>query len=1392
MTHQHRSSFPLRTLAALLVASCFGAAYAVPSTPLVVKGQATFAQNGNVFTITNAPNTVINWQSFSINAGEVTRFIQQSSDSAVLNRIVGQDPSQIMGALQSNGHVFLINPNGILFGRDSRVDVNGLTASTLGMADADFLAGKQRFGGGAKAGAIVNQGAITTPSGGRVFLIASSVDNAGIITSPQGQVVLAAGHSVQLVDSSNLSLQVVVSAPADRAVNLGQVIAQGGKVGIYGALVSQRGVVNANSAQMGANGKIVLRASGDAMLEAGSVTSATGVGRGGDVSVEGVRVGMLGDARIDASGAAGGGSVLLGGGYQGKNALLKNAQQTLMGKNATIRADAIDSGNGGTVVLWSDASTRAIGTISARGGALNGNGGLVETSGKFLDVNGIAVQAGARNGANGTWLLDPFDIEVTDALGTATLGDVDWFGDLTGTLARINASTISTVAPGTNVVLQAENDVTFSQGVNPALGGTGSLQVDAGNNIFVNAPINTNGGALRLTANHAAFPHATGSVIVGAAGALNTGGGSANLNGFNVLLGGPVNTGDGNTTINAASQVKFDQNIATGNGHLTVTGSDIAFGGTGTTATGGFMLFNNTGGTFTLGPNWTLDSFNEIHVHADSMSLLGTVGLAQLARPRIRLMTYTPGRPIDITASGTSTTASTGLALDPAALQRLDVEAIHIGNPDYTGNISVLSAYTGGKTSNLTLQTQGNIAVNAPISMPTGIESALLLSVTGSNPKGIITTAPDSAGTAVVPGGRLVADYIDLQANNMSIGAPIQAGGAAGNGYVSFAPHRATGQIAIGAGALDGFDMLGLLDTELKMVSAQGLRIGGNDGQMGGLTVTAAGMDFSSILNGESDLMLEGGMGNLVLNGSLIAPVWLFLGGRDVQSGKDASATARGVRFHSQFGIGNSVTPFVTRTSYLSVSNESPGGLAPINIANTGELSIESIHQNGVGNQGSITISNVGGLTLHEFDFESEFASSIFTGGQGNITLKTLSPLTINGDIKTQSGAILLEAGNGGVLTIGPSANVTSVAGNIALVGGALVNDGAVLATAGNINISAPAVSGLGSFSAPGGLVTGLPPKVPGVGECLANGALPGCTDVLKVALDACVITPTGPNCLALLPSLAVCTGAPQTYGCSVVLPTLTVCIATPNAAGCSAVLPTLALCTATPATEGCGVVLPTLTVCIATPNAAGCSAVLPTFAICSATPSTKGCGVVLPTLTVCIATPNAAGCSAVLPTLAVCAATPSSEGCSVVLPTLKVCIATPNATGCSAVLPTLSFCTATPGTEGCAVVLPTLAQCTDSPSLQGCTAVLPTLTACAAKPQTAGCGAVLQPVTATPDSKLEEAINVTIAALDNASDKVLVADSSDKEEKKDDSASAGAEVQPGEKPNEIAKNYCN
>ena len=213
--------------------------------PTVVSGTATIQQAANLLQITNSPNAILNWQRFSIGANEITRFIQQSASSAVLNRVIGAggtiDPSVILGALQSNGRVFLINPSGIVFGSGAQIDVAGLVASSLNLSNADFLAGRMKFTDVPGAGSVVNQGNITAGQGGQVYLVAPDVTNTGIITTPQGEVVLAAGKSVELVNPGTPNLRVEVAADNEQARNLGQISADSGRIGIYAGLVSQGG-----------------------------------------------------------------------------------------------------------------------------------------------------------------------------------------------------------------------------------------------------------------------------------------------------------------------------------------------------------------------------------------------------------------------------------------------------------------------------------------------------------------------------------------------------------------------------------------------------------------------------------------------------------------------------------------------------------------------------------------------------------------------------------------------------------------------------------------------------------------------------------------------------------------------------------------------------------------------------------------------------------------------------------------------------------------------------------------------------------------------------------------------------------------------------------------------
>ena len=528
---------PRRSAIAAAVASCFaaGTVFANPSGMTVVGGSATTSTSGNTLTITNSPGAILNWQAFSIGANEITRFLQQSAASSVLNRVTGGNPSQILGGLQSNGKVFLINPNGIVFGAGAQINVAGLVASTLNLSNEDFLAGRMRFTETPGAGSVINNGSIRTTQGGNVYLIAPDVQNTGLITSPGGEVVLAAGKSVELVDAGTPSLRVEINAPDNQALNMGQIVADSGRIGIYAGLIKNSGAIRADSAVVGENGRIVLKATGNTTLEAGSVLSASGptggsitvqsgdttivagaieatgsAGAGGTVQVLGNLVGLAGTASIDASGQTGGGTVLVGGDFQGKNPDIQNAFRTFVADGAVIKADALASGDGGKVIVWADDITRFYGSVYARGGADGGGGGFVEISGKrLLSFNGF-VDVSAPHGKAGSILFDPETITIVAGVGANDGEVLDGqisFGD-GGEGANFVIGEAALEALSGNVTLQANNSIT----VGPGLTGGGltltnagtTLTLEAGNLITIDSPVTTD-GYMRFYANNMAI-----------------------------------------------------------------------------------------------------------------------------------------------------------------------------------------------------------------------------------------------------------------------------------------------------------------------------------------------------------------------------------------------------------------------------------------------------------------------------------------------------------------------------------------------------------------------------------------------------------------------------------------------------------------------------------------------------------------------------------------------------------------------------------------------------------------------------------------------------------------------------------------------------------------------
>ncbi|HEY3431027.1 MAG TPA: filamentous hemagglutinin N-terminal domain-containing protein [Rhodocyclaceae bacterium] len=535
---------PRGRLLAVAISSCFlgvvpSIGYANPETPTVVNGSATFSQVGKVLTVTNSNGAIINWNSFSIGAGETTYFLQSSASSSVLNRVLSSDPSVILGNLSSNGKVWLINSAGIMVGAGAKIDVAGFVASTLNISNANFLAGKLQFDATPGAGAVNNQGSITTPSGGSVYLIAPNVTNEGIITTPGGEIILAAGQTVSLIDTATPGVKVEVTGSEGNVSNLGTILADAGRIGMAGVLINNRGTLNASSV-VNEGGRVFLRASQDAYVDGNGRIVTTGT-KGGTVEVLGNRVAVLDNASIDASGINGGGTVLVGGDYQGKNPAIQNSLFTYFGSNASIKADATGNGNGGKVIVWADDTTRAFGNISARGGSLGGNGGFIETSGhNYLDVKGLRVDTRALLGATGTWLLDPTDITITagsagsasfpgDVFATSnanssTLTDGDINNALTNTSITITTASsgagsgditietgvaIHNLSPygGGSLTLQADRNIVFGTGATGSISFLSNknlaLNLDAGGLIqtVANTTVNLQGGSEHLNVN---------------------------------------------------------------------------------------------------------------------------------------------------------------------------------------------------------------------------------------------------------------------------------------------------------------------------------------------------------------------------------------------------------------------------------------------------------------------------------------------------------------------------------------------------------------------------------------------------------------------------------------------------------------------------------------------------------------------------------------------------------------------------------------------------------------------------------------------------------------------------------------------------------------------------
>jgi filamentous hemagglutinin family protein len=496
----------LLTVALLLCGPLQAQAANLPTGGSVAAGSASIGTaTGTSLTVTQtSASAVLNWQSFSVGQGYSVNFVQPSSSSTILNRVTGSATSVIAGSINANGHVYLINPNGIVITATGTVNTGAFVASTLGISDADFMAGKRTFTGNEASAAVSNAGSITIGRGGYAALLGGAVDNAGTIVVPLGKVGLGAGEQATLDLSGDGFLQVAIPTTATGTgalvANSGRILADGGLVMLSAAAakdmarqaINMSGAIEAKSVS-GVSGDIVLAGSDGAVDVSGKIDATSADTTGGSITVTGRAITLTG-ASLDASGASGGGSVKIGGDWQGTGTLA-HADTLTVDAASTITADATSTGNGGDVVLWSDDLTTFAGTISATGGAISGNGGQAEVSGKKLLAYTGFTNLSAAHGSFGTLLLDPYNVTISSS---GTSGFTASSND-----SVINATTLLTALGSANVTVSTgsgggqSGDITVAAPLSWSSGST--LTLTAAGSIAVNANITIAGsGGLAL------------------------------------------------------------------------------------------------------------------------------------------------------------------------------------------------------------------------------------------------------------------------------------------------------------------------------------------------------------------------------------------------------------------------------------------------------------------------------------------------------------------------------------------------------------------------------------------------------------------------------------------------------------------------------------------------------------------------------------------------------------------------------------------------------------------------------------------------------------------------------------------------------------------------------
>ncbi|MGJ8697965.1 MAG: beta strand repeat-containing protein [Verrucomicrobiaceae bacterium] len=415
----------------------------IDPAPVVVTGQVEFSglDTHSAVITQETQKAIVDYTHFNIPEGSVVQFIQPNSESALLNRITGADPSLLNGTLTANGQIYFVNPAGVTFGPNSVIRADIFMAAAGQISNEDFLNNVQNF---SLSGNVINHGSIRTENG--VGLFGRQVENTGEIVSKNGYAIVASGDEVHVRQGgTSLAVDVTDSAKSSR---------------------NGTGVRNLGTVE----GEEVMFSAGDAFATAIQQSGKVTARRSAKIQSDGGHVEVSGS--ITARNAAGeGGRIEVGGTDQGADTAPSSSSTTLA--ESSLLDASSDTGKGGHIVVWSDGHTNFSGVADASGQP--GQGGFIEASGKTIDF--LSLGESIRLGSGGSFLLDPTDVTITSPMASG-------FESMLNNGNDVSVTTSIGGGDAGNITVAASIQVPINN-----LNNKGKLSLNADNDIVVNTGV---------------------------------------------------------------------------------------------------------------------------------------------------------------------------------------------------------------------------------------------------------------------------------------------------------------------------------------------------------------------------------------------------------------------------------------------------------------------------------------------------------------------------------------------------------------------------------------------------------------------------------------------------------------------------------------------------------------------------------------------------------------------------------------------------------------------------------------------------------------------------------------------------------------------------------------